>query len=159
MSTPARSQPTEEEMRAAYEAEIKKLRVEDVLIQTLVSLVNLGGRKAGLAPGTEDERDPEQLRMAIDGALRDPAAGRAGARPGRRRRSATRLSQLQMAYAQMAGGPAAASARREARPPSRSRSSRSSPAAAQSSGRLWVPGPVALPPDSCPRLAPFPRVR
>jgi hypothetical protein len=60
-------QPTEEEMRAAYEAEIKRLRVEDVLVQTLVSLVNLGGRKAGLAEGTQDERDPQQLQMAIDG--------------------------------------------------------------------------------------------
>jgi hypothetical protein len=51
--------PSEEELRAAYEAELKKLKVEDVLVQTVVSLLNLGGRKAGLAPGTEDERDPE----------------------------------------------------------------------------------------------------
>ncbi len=67
MSTPPR-QPTEEELRAAYEAELKKLRVEDVLLQTIVSLVNLGGGQAGLAPGTEDERDPDQLHKAIEGA-------------------------------------------------------------------------------------------
>ena len=66
MSTqPPPGQPSEEELRAAYEAEVKKLRVEDVVIQTVVTLVNLGGRKAGLAPGTEDEQDPEQLRKAI----------------------------------------------------------------------------------------------
>ena len=44
--------PTEDELRAAYEAELKQLRVEDVVVQTIVSLLNLGGRKAGLAPGT-----------------------------------------------------------------------------------------------------------
>jgi len=59
-------QPTEEELRAAYEAELKKVRVEDVLVQTVISLINLGGRKAGLAPGTEDEADPEQVRQAIE---------------------------------------------------------------------------------------------
>ena len=81
--TPA-GQPTEEELRAAYEAEIKRLRVEDVLVQTVVSLVNLGGRKAGLAPGTEDERDPEQLRDGDRGRAGAAAAGRGGARAGRR---------------------------------------------------------------------------
>ena len=54
MSTPP-NQPSEEELRAAYEAELKKIRVEDVLVQTLVSLINLGGRRAGLAQGAEDE--------------------------------------------------------------------------------------------------------
>ncbi|MEO6495879.1 MAG: hypothetical protein ABIO51_00215, partial [Solirubrobacteraceae bacterium] len=58
---------SEEELRAAYEEQLKQVRVEDVLIQTVVSLLNLGGRKSGLAPGTEDEKDPEQLRQAIDG--------------------------------------------------------------------------------------------
>ena len=42
-------QPTDEELAAAYEAQLKQIRVEDVLIQTLVSLLNLGGRKAGAA--------------------------------------------------------------------------------------------------------------
>lgn len=60
--------PTEEELAAAYEAELKRLRVEDIVLQTLVSLLNLGGRKAGLSPGTEDERDPAQLKLAVDGA-------------------------------------------------------------------------------------------
>ena len=68
MSTQGAATPTEEELRAAYEAELKRLRVEDVLVQTVVSLLNLGGRKAGLAPGTEDERDPDQVRLAIEGA-------------------------------------------------------------------------------------------
>ena len=48
--------PSEEELRAAYEAEIKKVRVEHVLLEHVVTLVNLGMRRTGMAPGTEDER-------------------------------------------------------------------------------------------------------
>jgi hypothetical protein len=59
--------PTEEELRAAYEAEIKKIRVEHVLLEHVVTLVNLGMRRTGLQPGTEEERDVEQVRVAIDG--------------------------------------------------------------------------------------------
>lgn len=56
---------SEEELRAAYEAEIARLRVEDVLVQTVVSLLNLAARKAGLT-GAEEEPDFEQVRQAID---------------------------------------------------------------------------------------------
>ena len=103
MSTDPGAQPTEEEMYAAYEAEMKRLRVEDVLLQTVVSLLNLGGRKAGLAPGTEAERDLAQLRIAIDGArvllpLLEAELGPDAAQI----RDA--LSQLQMAYVQLGEG-------------------------------------------------------
>ena len=54
----ATDQPSEEELRAAYEAELKQIRVEQILLEQVVTLVNLGMRKTGLAPGTEDERDP-----------------------------------------------------------------------------------------------------
>ncbi len=130
--------PSEEEMRAAYEAELKRLRVEDVLVQTVVSLLNLGGRKAGLAPGTEDERDPEQLRLAIEGArallpLVEPVLG---AEAGQVRDV---LSQLQLAYASsrgeepsQPGGPA------QPGPQQPAQDEGGGPA--QSSGRLWVPG-------------------
>jgi hypothetical protein len=108
MSTPP-GQPSEEELRAAYEAEIKKLRVEDVVVQTLVSLVNLAGRKAGLAPGTEDERDLEQLRVAIEAskALLPLVEQELGPDAAQVRNA---LSQLQMAYAQGSGGEAAGGA-------------------------------------------------
>ena len=135
MSTqPPPGQPSEEEMRAAYEAEVKKLRVEDVLIQTVVTLVNLGGRKAGLAPGTEDERDLEQLRVAIEGArtLLPLVEAELGPDAGQVRNA---LSQLQMAFAQGAGeggGPGETPAEE---PPEQGGSG-----PAQSSGRLWVPG-------------------
>ena len=129
-------QPTEEEIRAAYESEIKKLRVEDVLVQTLVSLVNLGGRKAGLAEGTEDERDPQQLQMAVDGALAilpvvEPVLGQDA---GQVRNA---ISQLQMAFAQMAGAGGAQPGGAPQEPsPEQPQQGQQPP----SSGRLWVPG-------------------
>lgn len=133
-------QPTEEEIRAAYESEIKKLRVEDVLVQTLVSLVNLGGRKAGLAEGTEDERDPQQLQMAVDGALAilpvvEPVLGQDA---GQVRNA---ISQLQMAFAQMAGGGGAQPGPAAGAPGQDPAGEQpQQPGQPPSSGRLWVPG-------------------
>jgi hypothetical protein len=140
--SPEGRQPTEEELLAAYEAQIKQLRVEDVLVQTLVSLVNLAGRKAGLAPGAEDERDLAQLRMAIEGArallpVVEPVLGEEG---GQIRQA---LSQLQMAYAQ-AAGPGAGGPEGAGAPPPPGPSGPAGPSGgqgdAQRSGRLWVPG-------------------
>jgi hypothetical protein len=136
--------PSEEELLAAYEEEVKRLRVEDVLLQTLVSLLNLGGRKAGLAPGTEGERDLEQVRLAIEGTrallpLVEPALGPDGAQL----RQA--LSQLQLAYAKLSGEAPAAAPGEEApaapasdKPGEAPREEGTGPA--QRSGRLWVPG-------------------
>src|SRR5947209_2349476 len=127
---------SEEELRAAYEEQLKRVRVEDVLIQTIVSLLNLGGRKAGLAPGTEHERDPEQLRQAIE-ATRAllPLVEEVLGPDAKQLRDV--LAQLQMAYAQSApaGGtppPAGGEPAPEDKP--------EGPGPAQSSGRLWVPG-------------------
>jgi hypothetical protein len=127
-------QPTDEELAAAYEAQLKQIRVEDVLIQTLVSLLNLGGRKAGLSPGTEGERDAEQVRQAIEGVrallpVVEPLLGPDAAQI----REA--LSQLQMAYAQIAGGAAPPG---DAAPAGEPKPDAGGPA--QSSGKLWVPG-------------------
>ncbi|QEC49487.1 hypothetical protein FSW04_19225 [Baekduia soli] len=108
---PQQPPANEAEMRAAYEAQLeqqlRQLRVEDVIVQTIVTLVNLGGRRAGLAPGTEDERDPEQLRLAIEGARALLPLIEAELGPdGKAIRDA--LSQLQLAYAQLAAGAGAA---------------------------------------------------
>jgi len=99
----ATDQPSEEELRAAYEAELKKIRVEQILLEQVVTLINLGMRRTGLQPGTEDERDPAQVRLAIEGIratlpLVEPLAG---AQAGALREA---LSQLQMAYVQISGG-------------------------------------------------------
>jgi hypothetical protein len=134
-------QPTEEELRAALEEEMRRVTVDDVLLQATVSLVNLGGRKAGLAPGTEGERDLAQVQAAIDAvsALLPllEARGREEAGPIREA-----LSQLQMAYARLAGkgGAPAPSSEGEPPPPAADPPTGEDPGPAQSSGRLWVPG-------------------
>jgi hypothetical protein len=129
---------TEEEL-AAIEAEMQKVKVDDVLLQTIVTLLNLGARKAGLGgqPGeAPPEPDLEQVRQAVDGAraLMPLVEARHGEQLGPIRDA---LSRLQMFYAQRSGGaapPAGEPAPGEAPP--------QDPAAgpAKSSGRLWVPG-------------------
>jgi hypothetical protein len=92
-------------MRAAYEAEIKRITVDQVLLEQIVSLVNLGMRRTGLAPGTEDERDAGQVRMAIEAVrvllplIEQTAAPQAG--PIREA-----LSQLQLAFVRLGGAAA-----------------------------------------------------
>jgi hypothetical protein len=163
------TQPSEEEMRAAYEAELSRITSADMILQTAVSLLNLGGRRLGLAPGSEGERDLAQVRDAVDGvrALLEILERSASAQELRPLRDA--LSQLQMAYAReaqagssepsagqpgagqsappAAGAPAApGAARRPDAPPAAGRPDRppaeGKPGAgpAESSGRLWVPG-------------------
>ncbi len=100
----ARHEPlSEEELRAQLEEELRRITVRDVLLQTIVSLVNLGGQRLGLAPGAEDMRDLEQVRLAIEGvrALL-PLVEEQDAEQVRPIRDA--LSQLQMAYAAAGAG-------------------------------------------------------
>jgi hypothetical protein len=127
-------QPSEEEIRA-LEAEMAKLSVDDVVLQTIVTLLNLGARKAGLAEGTEP--DPPQVKKAIEGArallpIVEPEHGEALA-PVR-----DALSRLQMAYVQLTGGRAQAAP--EQKPPEGGQGEQGGPGPAQQSGRLWVPG-------------------
>ena len=105
-------QPSEEEIRA-LEAEMEKLTVDDVLLQTIVTLINLGARKAGLAEGSE--ADLPQVKQAIDAAraLLPIVEPRHGEALGPVRDA---LSRLQMAYVQQSGGEAPPRARGEARP-------------------------------------------
>ena len=58
--------PTEEQIQA-FEEQLKHIRVEDVIVQTLVTLVNLGARRLGLT-GEEGARDLAQAQLAIEGA-------------------------------------------------------------------------------------------
>jgi hypothetical protein len=163
MSTPGEqpgSQPTEQELRAAYEAEIKKIRVEHVLLEHVVTLVNLGMRRTGLAPGTEAERDPGQVRVAIE-AIRAVLPLLEQSAPQQIPPIKEALSQLQLAYVRIGGGPpegaqptpeaagattaapgnastGPASGRTSEQEPSPPKPGEAGPA--QRSGRLWVPG-------------------
>ena len=124
---------SEEELRA-IEAEMEKLTVDDVLLQTLVTLINLGARKAGLADDTEP--DLPQVKKAVDAArallpVVEPEHAEALG-PVR-----DALSRLQMAYVQKSSGQAQPQqpADKPAQEPGPGE-----PGPAQKSGRLWVPG-------------------
>jgi hypothetical protein len=143
--TPSEEQePNEEELRAAYEAEIKKIRVEQVLLEHVVSLVNLGMRRTGLSSGTEDERDVEQVRLSID-SIRAllPVLERATPQQVGPIRDA--LSQLQLAFVKIGGAQESAEPASEPTPAG-SREAEPPPAKpgeqgpAQRSGKLWLPG-------------------
>jgi hypothetical protein len=97
-------QPSEEEIRA-LEAELEKLTVDDVLLQTIVTLLNLGARKAGLAEGSQ--ADLPQVKQAIDAAraLLPLVEPRHGEQLGPVRDA---VSRLQMLYVQKTGGEAPA---------------------------------------------------
>ena len=142
-------QPTEEELRAAYEAEVKKIRVEHVLLEQVVSLVNLGMRRTGLSRGTEDERDVEQVRLAIDGIRAMlPLLERTAPEQVKPVRDA--LSQLQLAFVKIGGSQGPGTGEQEAPEPAGSEGEQAAapgeepksgePGPAQRSGRLWVPG-------------------
>jgi hypothetical protein len=131
-----------------------------MIVQTAVSLLNIGGRRLGLAPGSQAERDLDQVRDAIDGvrALM-PILERHMSEELRPLRDA--LAQLQMAYAREASatgaeappakagpGESAAEATKPVgeRAPSGQPGQESpggeqkGPGPAEASGRLWVPG-------------------
>ncbi|MFL5883526.1 MAG: hypothetical protein ACJ77M_00500 [Thermoleophilaceae bacterium] len=91
----SQQQPSEEELRAALEEEMRRLTPQDVIVQSVVTLVNLAGRKLGLgAPKGDTGKDLEQARTAIE-AVRAllPLVPEEPAQPIR-----DALSQLQIAY-------------------------------------------------------------
>jgi len=127
---------SEEELRAAYEEELARIRVDDVLIQTVVSLLNLAARRAGLTGEPDEQADWEQVRMAIEAtrALLPLVEPTLGPDAGQVRDA---LSQLQLAYAR--SGAAAPAPEATAGDPGAA-SKPGDPDSAVSSGRLWVPG-------------------
>jgi hypothetical protein len=90
-------QPSQEELRARLEQQLRKLRVEDLLVESVVSVLNLTARRIA----KEDERDLEQARVGIEavrawvGLLPEEAA----------KQIQNALSELQMLYAQATEGP------------------------------------------------------
>jgi hypothetical protein len=95
---PQAGEPSEEELRAAFEEQMRRISVQDVLLQTVVTLVNLTGRRLTV----EEEKDLEQARLGID-AVRAllPLCPEEQVAPVK-----DALSQLQMLFAREAqGGP------------------------------------------------------
>ena len=152
MNPDSTREPTEEELRAAYEEEIKRIRVEHVVLENVVTLINLGMRRTGMVAGTEPERDLGQVRVAIESvrALLPVVEQVAPDQVGPVRQA---LSQLQLSYVQLGGEGSTPQA--GASPPPAPTSSEPAgsepeetpeppragePGPAQRSGRLWVPG-------------------
>ena len=162
----AGAQMSEEELRAAYEAELKKIRVDQVLLENVVSLINLGMRRTGLAPGTDDERDLNQVRIAID-SIRALLPILEQAAPTQSGPIRDALSQLQLAFVKLGGAPGTAESETgggqsgggpggpgggpggpgrqpgsvPSEPPAEPEAPKpGEPGPAQRSGRLWVPG-------------------
>jgi hypothetical protein len=92
----AEQPPDDAQVRARLEEEIKKVRVEDVILQSVVSILNLTARRIA----KEDERDLEQARVGIEAcrALVDQLPEG----PAKQVREA--LTELQLLYAKEAGG-------------------------------------------------------
>jgi hypothetical protein len=59
---------SEDQERIARELadELRRLRIEDVLIQTLITVSSIGYRRLGLTEDTRDDRDLQQAKLAID---------------------------------------------------------------------------------------------
>jgi hypothetical protein len=134
MSDQPEREISEEELRA-IEAEIDRIDVDDVVLQTIVSLINLGARKGavGAPPEAGLQPDYEQLRIAIEAAraLLGVVEPRHRDKVGPIRDA---LAQLQMAYARGTGGGAPGSG------PGGESPSRQQPPRPQGGSRLWVPG-------------------
>ena len=150
---PGAGEPSEAELRAAWEEQLRRLTPADVIVQAVVSLISLAGRRLGVEPGTESERDLEQVRDAIDGAVgllpvlerREEGASLRSLRDA--------ISALQMEYVRLAGGGGGGSAEggsgggggggdpRPPEPPAPAPGdAEPGPGPAQRTGRLWVPG-------------------
>jgi hypothetical protein len=92
----AEGQPSQEELRQRLEEQLRRVRVQDVLLESVASILNLSARRIA----KQDEQDLEQARVGIDAVravvdLLEPE-------PREQVRSA--LSELQMLYAREAGG-------------------------------------------------------
>jgi hypothetical protein len=159
-------QPSEEKLRAAYEAELNRITSSEMILQTVVSLINIAGRRLGLArppadssagsPAAGSERDLEQVRDAIDGASALlPILERRMPRELGPLRDA--IAQLQVAYAREAQSAGSAGSTASPRPsteqaePAAKKDGQEKdgqekgeqspgPGPAEASGRLWVPG-------------------
>jgi hypothetical protein len=55
------SQPSEEELAEQLQEELRKLKISEVLVQTVFTVSSLGYRRLG-----EEDRDLEEARLAIE---------------------------------------------------------------------------------------------
>ena len=56
----------EEQLAQQLAEELRRLRVEDVVIQSLITISSIGYRRLGLTEDTKEARDLQQAKLAID---------------------------------------------------------------------------------------------
>lgn len=125
--------PEQEQMLRQMEEEMSRVRVQDLVAQSVVSILNLSYRRIA----KEDERDLEQARVGIE-AIRgmvdalDPEA---------QREIRNALSQVQVLYAKAAGeGDAGPTPEPGGGAASGSGAGGASESGGQAPPRLWTPG-------------------
>jgi hypothetical protein len=57
---------SEEQVARELADELRRLRIEDALIQTLITISSIGYRRLGLTEDTREDRDLQQAKLAID---------------------------------------------------------------------------------------------
>ncbi len=65
-TTPPGEPRDDEQVAREVADELRRLKIEDVLVSTLVSVSALGYRRLGLTPDTREDRDLDQARLAIE---------------------------------------------------------------------------------------------
>jgi uncharacterized protein (DUF2236 family) len=116
--------PTEEEMQRALEEQLRRVRVQDLLLESVASILNLSARRIA----KQDEQDLEQGRVGIEAVravvgLLEPEA---------QEQVRQALSQVQMLYARESGGGETPGGSAEGGPPP--------PEAPKPPSGLWTPG-------------------
>jgi hypothetical protein len=130
-------QPSQEELRERIEDQLRRVRVQDLLLESVVSVINLSARRIA----KEDERDLEQARVGIE-AVR-AVVELLDDEPAKQVRAA--LSEIQVLYAKHAGGgPVEAPEGGEEAPPGGG-DAPSREGAPRGPSRLWTP-PGSTPP-------------
>ena len=95
----AETEPSQEEFLEQLDAELKKLKVSDVLVQTVFTVSSLGYRNLG-----EEARDLDQAKLAID-ALGAVVPLLKGTVAGDVHRDLEQMvANMQLAYAKAAAG-------------------------------------------------------
>ena len=91
----------EDQLKTSLEDELRRLRIQDVLVQTTFTLASLGFHRLG-----EDDRDVEQGRMAIEALRALLPVLREAVPPSVTRDLNQTIANLKFAYAKSVTAPA-----------------------------------------------------
>jgi hypothetical protein len=123
-----RTAEQEEELRQRVDEQLRKVRVQDLLLESVAGILNLSARRIA----KDDERDLEQARVGIE-AVR-AVVGLLEPEPAKAVRDA--LSELQVLYARQASGGAEGGGEEAPEPEQRPETP---PRRGEPPPRLWTP--------------------